>query len=66
MQGQFEPDPIDDKGFLPGLRAAHRLAALPTDSMAANTILVSLVRQRNRLVFALKQAIAEIAAATRT
>ena len=65
MQGQFEPDPIDDMGFLPGLRAAHRLAALPADSMAANTILVSLVRQRNRLVFALQQASAEIAAATR-
>lgn len=65
VQGQFEPDPIDDMGFLPGLRAAHRLPELPADSMAANSILVSLIRQRNRLVFALRQATAEIAAAVR-
>lgn len=63
VQGQFEPDPIDEMGFLPGLRAARRLKEVPADSMAANTIRVGLTRQRNRLVFALRQAAAEITAA---
>lgn len=63
VQGQFEPDPIDEMGFLPGLRAAHKLAELTPDSMAANTIRVGLVRQRNRLVFALKEATTQIATA---
>jgi hypothetical protein len=63
IQGQFEPDPIDDMGFLPGLRGAYRLPGLPGDSMEAAAIRVGLLRQRNRLVFALGQAAAEIARA---
>jgi hypothetical protein len=47
-------------GFLPGLRGAHRLPGLPGDSIEAAAIRVGLLRQRNRLVFALGQATAEI------
>ena len=42
--------------YLPGLSAADRLASLPEDSDAAKRLVTDLVRGRNTLLYALRQA----------
>jgi hypothetical protein len=57
LRGQFEPDSTLEQGYLPGLAGLKRLASLDPASDEAATLRTGLVRQRNRLVFALRTAV---------
>ena len=54
--GRFGQDPAMGSTYLPGLSAADRLASLPEDSDAAKRLVTDLVRGRNTLLYALRQA----------
>jgi hypothetical protein len=54
--GPFEHDPALPQGFLPGLDPLRKLAALEPASEEAALLRTALVRQRNRVVWALLEA----------
>ncbi|HLW58526.1 MAG TPA: M28 family peptidase [bacterium] len=58
--GRFSHDPALDNEFLPRLAAARRLASLPRESDAARFLLVDLVRGRNAVIAALREARAAV------
>lgn len=60
LDGPWEPDSTLNKGFLPGLADVRRLAEIDAESDEAYLLRTRLVRQRNRIAFALRSA-AEIA-----
>jgi hypothetical protein len=54
--GLYAHDPALETEFLPALQPARRLAGIPPDSDAAKLLAVDLVRNRNAMVGALRQA----------
>ena len=54
--GSYAHDPALDAEFLPALRQARRLASLPRESDAAKLLSVDLIRGRNAVTGALRQA----------
>src|SRR5262245_20611512 len=59
LGGPYHPDPALGFGPLPGLAGASTLAASKAGSDEAGFAEASLIRERNRLIDALDQAIAE-------
>ena len=51
--GQFEPDPTTRSGFLPGLACARRAAESATSEPLFHALRTELVREANRVRFAL-------------
>ena len=51
--GQFEPDPAIQKGFIPGLAAARKASELETTDPLFHALRTELVREVNRIRFAL-------------
>jgi hypothetical protein len=60
---RFRPDPATPQASYPALQPLRRLATLPPGSDAARFLEVDMVRARNRIGFALAQAIAIVDAA---
>ena len=56
VSGRFAQDPGSATTFLPTLQPARRLAALEADSDAAKFLMVDLIRARNEVVHALREA----------
>jgi hypothetical protein len=57
VAGRFDPDPTTQMGFIPGLNAATSAASAEADSFAFHALRTELVREVNRLRFALTSAI---------
>jgi hypothetical protein len=55
--GPFEHDPAWPIPFLPGLQGARRMAQMNADSNEYRFLKTELVRQRNALMFALREAL---------
>jgi hypothetical protein len=54
--GQFEPDDTTNKGFIPGLGGATSAAGLDPATPASHALRTELVRESNRLTYALRMA----------
>lgn len=57
LQGAYHPDPAVDPGLLPGLSALEQLVEAPPGSDRHGFAVATLIRERNRLVDALDEAI---------
>jgi hypothetical protein len=57
LGGRFDPDPTTNPGFIPGLNTATAAAAAEADSFEFHALRTELVREVNRLRFALSSAI---------
>jgi len=58
--GNYAHDPALETEFLPALRPARRLASLPPENDAAKLLSVDLIRARNRVTGALRQACRDV------
>ncbi len=56
VRGPFDQDPTTNPGFIPGLQGLRRLATLDAASAEAGALRTALVRERTKLIFALREA----------